>query len=205
MRNRGFTLVEMLIVIGILTIFGVLILTIFTRTLKGSNKSQILGLIKQNGQLVLEVLDKTTRGADKVLCPKDSTPSKTLVVVKNGSYTRFRFIDPNTNNPSLGTCNSINGCLIEDFPVQPSSGSETDLKVFLDNLCTNPPVSSQVLTDTNTQKGVSIQSGTFTKNPSAGFRDVISVSFQIAPGLGAPPAVTGQVDAATFQTTIQLR
>src|SRR5687767_3480485 len=107
-KNRGFTLVELLVVIGVLSIFGVLILNIFTRTLRGSNKSQILSVMKQNGQLSLEIIDKTVRGSDRVIC----TTSNTLVVVKNGSYTRFRFLRPNNADSTLGTCNSNNGCIV---------------------------------------------------------------------------------------------
>ena len=84
MIKKGFTLVEILVVIAILSVLGVLILTIFTRTLRGSNKSQIIGKIKQNGQSVLEQMDKTVRNSDKVVC----VISSNLVVVKNGIYTR---------------------------------------------------------------------------------------------------------------------
>lgn len=200
--KKGFTLVEILVVIAVLSIVGVIVLTIFTQTLRGSNKSQIIGIIKQNGQSVLENMDKTIRGADNVVCPTITTV-KTLVVVKNGEYTRFRFFDP--------IAGSTNGQIQQDFPVQPQPPApKSDIDLFLANVCTDPmgtdsllPV--QVLTDTNPKTGVSIENGLFTRNRLAGFTDQVTIEFNLKPGVETPQAVAGSIDAVTFRTTIQLR
>ena len=198
--KNGFTLVEMLVVISILSLVGVLILTIFTRTLKGSNKSQIIGVIKQNGQSVLENMDKTVRSADNVVCV--STPSsKSLVVVKSGIYTRYRFI----------TSSGVNGLIQQDSPVKqidPDTQKEETDPQFVNRVCadSDPLLSVPViLTDTNPKSGVSLENGLFSRDKSAGFRDTVRIKFDLKPGVSAPSVVAGQIDPVTFQTTIQLR
>lgn len=198
MKNKdGFTLVEILVVIAIISIIGVVMVAIFTNTLRGSNKSQILAAVKQNGQAVLESMDKTVRGADYVICV---TPSgTTLVVVKNGNYTRYRM---------FASTASDNGSIQQDFPVQPQ---QSIIAAFLTSICTDtdPAVLPQVLTDVNQQTGVSVQkvSGAnfFTPNPGAGSKDSVTIKFRLGPAIGAPSVIAGQVDPVTFQTTVQLR
>jgi len=205
MKRNGFTLVEVLVAIALLSIFGVLIVTIFTRTLRGGNKTQIITAIKQNGQSVLEIMDKTIRNADNVVCL--SNDSKTLVVVKDGLYTRYRFTDPRpSSNPT------VNGFIEQDNPVKgtdPSTGREYADPAFVNKVCfANDPMDQStltLLTNTQAQSGVSVENGSFTKDPSAGYKDQVTIKFDLKPGVQAPQAVAGQIDSVHFQTTIQLR
>lgn len=210
-KKSGFTLVELLVVMAIMAIFGTLTLTIFTNTLKGSNKSQVIGVIKQNGQAVLETMDKTIRNSDNVVCPFITPPTTTassdiLVVVKNGIYTRYKFIDT-INSPAT------NGLIQQDSPAKqnvqnsnpPRQETDADLvnRVCLGSYEKVEPVI--ILTDTNPQSGVSVEKGLFTREKSAGFMDQVTIDFNIKPGVGAPASVTGQIDPVNFKTTIQLR
>ncbi|MCR4305670.1 MAG: type II secretion system GspH family protein [Candidatus Daviesbacteria bacterium] len=191
---RGFTLVEILVVMAIMAIVGTVLVAIFTNTLRGSNKSQILAAIKQNGQAVLDNIDKAMRDADGVVCPKLDDSSNTLVLVKNGRYTRFRFI------PSLP---GGNGYVQQDSPAPGN-----DINAFLKTVCTDPSSEGTIiLTDTNLRSGVSANwdTGPFTSNREPGFKDSVTVSFKLGPGAGIPPAVANQIDSVVFQTTIQLR
>lgn len=216
--KKGFTLVEILVVIAIVSVLGVLILTIFTRTLRGSNKSQIIGKIKQNGQSVLETMDKTVRDSDDVVCPVITSPatvvtSDSLMVIKNGIYTRYRFILPGT----------VNGLIQQDNPVKQNvSGTnreETDSE-FRDRVCFSADtlVSPITLTDTKSDTGVSVNcvaaangepdcnnNPIFKRDRSAGFMDQVTIKFDLRPGVQASQAVAGQIEAVSFQTTIQLR
>lgn len=208
--KKGFTLVEILVVISVLSIVGVIILTIFTRTLKGNNKAQILAAIKQNGQAVLENMDKTIRGADNVVCPTITLPSpKTLVIVKGGIYTRYRFIEPVCSGD---TC-TVNGLIKKDSPFKQSvggvNGEETDGELA-NRVCSLSDFMDQstnvtVITDTNPQTGVSVMNGSFTRDNSAGFRDQVTIKFDLNHGVNAPQSVAGQIDPVNFVTTIQLR
>lgn len=209
--SRGFTMVEILVVMAIMAIVGTIMVAIFTNTLRGSNKSQILAVMKQNGQAVLDNMDRTIRSADSVVCR--SMDGNTLVIVKNGEYIRFRLLRPNNQDSSKGTCGSLNGCIQQDFPVQPSTPPKNNTAVFVNGLCTDPmgsdSIAPQTLTDTNPQTGVSAQNigtgGLFSTTKQAGSKDNVTIKFGLAPPVGLPTAVSSQIDPVAFQTTIQLR
>lgn len=204
--NRGFTLVEILVAIAIVAIIGTIMVAIFSNTLRGSNKAQILASLKQNGQAVLENMDKTVRNADDLICPTSGS-SNTIVVSRNGTYTRYR-IALSTDAPGSAPASCIgsrkNGCIVSDNPIP--QGSEL-LQSFIGRIC-NPLDSmslAQVLTDTNTQTGIQIMSGSFATTKPAGFKAALTVNFILRPGAEVPESVTGQIDPVTFQTTVQLR
>lgn len=194
--NKGFTLVEILVVIAIIAIVGTMLVAIFSSALRGSNKAQILAVIKQNGQAVLENMDKIIRGADNVVCSGEQT----LVIVKDGIYIRYKFSPPSANT---------NGVIQQDNPVQPATGNNSDIKLFKDNVCSDPmgtdsPVVN-TLNDNNILSGISVENGAFTRDKSAGFKDQIIIKFDLRPGVDVPAAISGQIDPVSFQTAIQLR
>lgn len=202
-KNSGFTLAEILVVLGVLSIVGVLVLTIFTRNLRGSNKSQIISAIKENGQSILETMDKTIRNADNVVCIRTASLPNSITIsnitsVKEGLYTRFRI---RADSSKVTT-----GSIQQDNPL-PTPQEIADPNLFVDRVCdpNNPMIGAIVLTDTNTKTGVSLVNGSFNLNKQAGFKDLINVRFALSPGKDAPPSITGQIDAVTFETTIQLR
>lgn len=204
--EHGFTLAEVLVVMAIVAIVGLIMVVTFTNTLRGSNKSQILAVIKQNGQAVLENMDKTIRNADNVVCV-GSTPN-TLVIVKNGVYTRYR-VTLNNDGAATAPASCIgtggNGCIIWDNPTPEIS--EITPQSFINRVCnpTDLMSAAQILTDTNTQTGVKVHSGSFSLSKSAGFKTAVTVKFQLKPGADAPSVVAGQIDPVEFQTTIGLR
>lgn len=200
--EHGFTIAELLVVIAITAIIGTIMVAIFTNTLRGSNKSQILANIKQNGQAVLENMDKTVREADNVVCTDRSVEDyDTLVVVNDGNYTRYRIrID--------------NGSVQQAFLIQPPPpASKSDITEFLRGICTDAmgidAISVQDLIDNNTQTGVSIGrvSGSkfFTRDSVPGLKDSVTIKFQLGPPIGAPDIIRGQIDPVVFRTTVQLR
>ncbi len=204
-KSRGFTLVEIIVVMAITAIVGTILVLIFTNTLRGSNKAQVLAVIKQNGQAVLDNIDKNIRNSDSVAC---FTPSgNTLVIVKNGIYSRYRFYVP--DNPSY--CGTNNGCIQQDNPVQPIPPDlRSSIQVFMDNIngiCndTDPLINPVTLTDTNIQSGVSVSSGNFSVNKSSGYMTSVTINFTLKAGTGVPTAISDQIDSVSFQTTIGLR
>lgn len=195
--RNGFTLIEILVVIAIVAVVGTMMVAIFIATLRGSNKSQILAVIKQNGQAVLEGMSNPVRGADNIYCGAGSA-TNTLVIEKAGAYTRYRF------KPAVA--NSTNGMIEQDHPVPPDSD---DLQQFLTDVCTQPmgiyTSGIEIITDTNSRTGVSVVNGSFVRSVMDGTKDSVRVSFELQPGVAAPAAVSGQIDPVDFQTTIQLR
>lgn len=217
-KSRAFTLVEILVVVAVLSVVGILVLTIFTRTLKGTNKTQILGAIKQNGQSVLETMTSTIRDSDNIVCPT-SASSNTLVVVAKGIYTRYRFIEPRLAGTARNECMAsldmdtnkpTNGCIVQNNPTKQTdlaTGQEETDPEFVNRICgvADPMVGPNVLTDTNPQSGVSLASGSFSLNRQAGFKDNVRVTFVLSPGVGVLPALVNEIDPVTFETTIVLR
>lgn len=225
--KKGFTLLELLVVLGILSLVGVLVAVIFTRALRGTNKSELVGKIKQNGQSVLETMTSVVRNADNVVCPvfpsvTSPTPPITsitatnLVVFSKGIYTRYRFIPPNNTNTAIGDCKSANGCILQDNPTKQNDPDtpgkeETDPK-FVTNICLAgslmPRQAGQTvntLTDTNPQTGVSVTNLTVTRDKPAGSKDRVTVNFDLKPGVLSPAVLSGQIDAVNFTTTVSLR
>ncbi len=199
-HKRGFTMIEMLVVISISAVVGVIILTIFSNTLKGTNKSQIISVIKENGQAVLENMDKTIRNSDSVFCSNNNAGTTywpTLVLKSGTLYTRYKFFyqrsatDPNgyvlqeTLNIDNPTANGLTTSFCVDY--------------------VGSPATSVKLTDDNSSTGISIFSGSFTLDAPSGFAPKVTVIFQIKPGVGIPASIAGQVDPVTFQTTVELR
>lgn len=201
--EKGFTLAEILVVIAIVAIVGTILVLIFTNTLRGSNKSQILSAMKQNGQAVLDSMGRIIRSADNVVCPTSGS-SNTIVIVKNGTYSRYRIVPGNTAGLAPGSAPSVciglgtNGCIILDNPT-PQSLETTP------QLCADPMPFAQILTDTNSLAGVSIESGSFYVSKPAGFKAIVTVNFVLKPGVGVPQITASQIDSVTYQTTIELR
>ena len=206
--RSGFTLAEMLVVLGVLSILGLIVLTIFTRSLRSTNKTQVTLSIKENGQSVLENLDKSIRNSDDLVCPalaegETKVSSNTLVVFKEGVYTRYRISLPSDTTTSP-TC-AENGCVAMDFPVKTTE--ETTDQLFINRVCnsTDPLTAPTVLTDSDSEKGIMIDQGAFTLDRKSGFNDFITIKFVLKAPPGAPTAVAGQIDPVNFETTVQLR
>lgn len=212
--SNGFTIAEILVVMAIVAVVGTIMVVVFTNTLRGSNKSQMISAIKQNGQAVLDNMDKTIRNADDLVCFPISPPGNTIVVVQNGIYTRYRIVFPDTVCADLVT--ETDGCIVQDHPTKQTDPNTLQLEtdpVFRNNVCSSSdpmPRSgssdhANILTDTNLRTGVKIDSGSFTASKPGGYQAVISINFVLKPGVEAPESIAGQVDPITFQTSVGLR
>lgn len=197
--EKGFTLTEILVVMAITAIVGTMLVVAFTNTLRGNNKAQILSVIKQNGQAILENMDKTIRNADNVVCPlPDVLTSPTLVVVKDGIHTRYRF---NNENHTIETDNPIQGTIT-------GTTEEETNEQFIARVCSLsvPIVEVNYLTDTNPETGVLVgENPSFTRSRAPGYKDSITISFTLEPARNAPAVIRGQIDPVRFKTTVQLR
>lgn len=204
MKKDGFTLVEILVVIAVVAILGIMVTEIFISSLRGSDKAKVLATIKQNGQAVLETMDKTVRSSDVVVCPLipafegSSPPSDTLVIVRNGVYTRYRFTPENSSG-------AVNGMVAQDSP---QITAPEPVESFINRICqsSDPLVQPIILTDTNPKSGVSLQTGArFIRNKRSGFKDIVNFSFTLKPGVEAASSVLSQTDPVEFTTSIELR
>lgn len=196
-KASGFTLVEMLVVITILAVVGGILTEVFVRTLRANNKSQVLSIVKQNGQNTLELIDKAVRNSEEVICPVSSDTASSVLVISKVSETtnqselfRFTYIPPTA---------STNGYLTQDMPV---AG-------FTQANCGDIVAITPKLTDDTAQTGVSVSAleagGPFKRNITPGLKDTVAIRFTVQPGVQSPKAVTGQIDPVEFKTIVVLR
>lgn len=89
----GFSLIEMLVVVVIFAVVGTIVVQMFFSSLKGGSKSNVLAIVKQNGDYALTVMERMIRNSKKVeYCPvvPPDTDRKTLVISDyNGILTTF--------------------------------------------------------------------------------------------------------------------
>lgn len=200
--NKGFSLVEILVVIAIVGVVGIILTSIFVSSIRGSNKAAFIETIKRNGQSALETMDKNIRNAKKIVCPFISNSggiiTSNFIVIKTQQDEYFKY--------TLQPANSTTNGRIESTKMLP-----TDAELSLiDASCTiaNSQDTSN-LTDANSQTGVSAYvdgaRSFITRNLKEGFNDIVVIDFSVKPGVDAPPAFAGQLDPEVFQTTIQLR
>lgn len=83
---QGFTLVEMLVVVGLMILVGGMAVGLFFQTLKGASKTEILKEVKQNGDYALGVMERMIRNAQEI-----QTCSAAAIKIKNpdGNTTEF--------------------------------------------------------------------------------------------------------------------
>lgn len=202
MKKRGFTLIELLVVVAVIAVVGVILTQVFYSSIRAGNKSQILAAIKQNGQSALDIMDKTIRSADQVVvsCSSGIVVASSALIIPlpsawSGVYTRYRII------PEQG---SSNGKILVDYPSL--TPQDIDTPTELTDLCTTGIQSApSTLTDDNTKTGVSVSSGSFTKNSLPGYKDSVTINLVIKPPTLAPKVIADSIDPVTFTTTVQLR
>lgn len=65
-KKNGFTIIELLVTVGILAVVGVISTGIFFIVLRNNARSTIEGRIKQKGEFVLGVIERMVRGATEI-------------------------------------------------------------------------------------------------------------------------------------------
>ena len=66
--NQGFTLMEVLVVSGIMALFALTIVSVFLSTIRGGTKAQLLQVLHQDGDFALERMAAMVRNSLKVDC-----------------------------------------------------------------------------------------------------------------------------------------
>lgn len=81
--SKGFTLVELLTVIGILTVIGSIAVGVITTTLRGTRKTDLLELGRQEGGSALSQMVNSIRFAESLnsTCPSPPNPTPTSITI----------------------------------------------------------------------------------------------------------------------------
>lgn len=213
--NQGFTLIEALITVAIVGVIGFVLVEIMSQGFKTTNKTQVIGLIKQNGQTVLNLLDQDIRNADAIVCsypvppppaefpmpsPTPLNGAPTLVIKRSGQYIRYQIV------PATKTANGyISRSKLLDVPASVIDQDSANVCGVTNKTATNPPTAyildESIITDKNTATGVSVNSGSFTWDGNS--KGVVGVSFNLVSGINS--STDSQIQSVPFKTTIQVR
>lgn len=205
MKERGFTIIEVIVTITVVSALVYLLSNLLSSTLKGGSKTQLLGIVRQNGQQALDSVADTLRSSDEVVCVDFSTGTygsdgggPRIVVFSQGQYIGLRMV------PETG---GANGYLYRYTPVIAPNTEPTNPAELL-AVCTRAETGQVVLTDQNPVSGVSLRSGRFFVTKSAGVKTTVQIQFDLAPGVEAGSSYENQLGGSgvlSFQTTVQLR
>ena len=193
--NTGYTLIEFLVVLGILLLAGGSALLFLNSVLHGSNQANVVSEVKQNGQVVLDSLERQIRNARDVAC-----------VSSGGNIVTC---DPATQYKHIKLTRTGNAPLFIKCFLDTEGGGKTENGWIGSAESTNVPTDSSFTPITNQDKisGTDIVNCDFrvsiassgTSGPA-----VISISFRVNQGINAPSRAEFAANAQ-FQTTISLR
>jgi len=182
--SKGFTLLEFLVVIGLLSITIGSILLFLTSVLKGTNQANITAEVKQNGQVVLDTLESQIRNATDADC-----------TLKNGNddCIRVKLLRPNTDPLHIACVDPV--------------GQTENGRIEIASSLLDDPVNFTSITNTDIKSGVSVTDCKFNVVASSGgvsAPPIVAVSFKVNQGVAAASRsdFLANVD---FQTTISLR
>ncbi|AKM79167.1 MAG: hypothetical protein UX85_C0003G0036 [Candidatus Beckwithbacteria bacterium GW2011_GWB1_47_15] len=68
MRSKGFTLIEVLTVSGIMALFSLTIISVFLASVRGGTKARVVQRVRQNGDFAQETMARMVRAAETVTC-----------------------------------------------------------------------------------------------------------------------------------------
>ncbi len=209
-QQAGFTLLETIVTISIVGVLGVIFANVLSSGLRGQTKANLIAQAKQNGNLILNNIEKDIHDSDQVVCvgnnadvigcvnnPPTQYCGDTLVLKKGAVFSRYRF----------KTVPSGNGSISYDYNIA------TDPRVFDKSyLCTDvspvlPPAQTNYMTNIDTTNGISITTGQFSRKVSPGFEDLVTVSFLVKSALSAGGTIESNLipEGIPFSTTVSQR
>jgi len=111
-RLLGFSLIEMLIVLSIFAVLGIVITQTLSSSLRGSKKSESVGLVRENAEQVFNVIERRLRGASMIDC-------------NNSTQIKLQFYLVNDSAPHYFTCDVTTGIVSYDTQKLSSSNATT--------------------------------------------------------------------------------
>ncbi len=178
--KKGFTLIEIVVVMGLLAFVTGSALILLTNILRGNNQGNVNAEVKQNGQAVLDTLDSQIRNAEDVVpfSPMGAT---------GGGFKLLKGDNPFLHVFCVNESGQTNGWIGTSLLPPPNVDSTT------------------TLTNIDPVSGVSIKNCSFkpiakTSSDPA----LLSISFDVSQGVSAPSRQDFNA-TSHFQTTISLR
>lgn len=98
--QKGFSLIEMLVVMFVFSILAVVSSQVLTLSLRGTRKSESVGETRQNAQYALDVIDRLLKNARSLTCslPAPSISNRLDYVDQYGNASYFECISSGSDN-----------------------------------------------------------------------------------------------------------
>ncbi len=185
-HRYGFTLIEFIVVLGILGFIVTSTVLFLNSVLRGANQTNITQEVKQNGQVILDSLDKEIRGSIDVSGIGVGPDYTTIELIRpNGNPLYIKCLGATaTQNDRIGTAVSASG---------PPASDSGYTSISNDNRVSGVEVT-----------GCKFNIVTASVSQGATVPAVVVVSFTVSQGLDAPYRQDFAA-SAPFVTTISLR
>ncbi len=204
--SKGFTLIELVVVLGIMAILGTIMTNFLVQTVRGENKSKLVNQVKQNGQVVLDTISSQIRNSEQVICIGNIAsgsltlhPFDNIVLYGNGVYTQIVL-----NLPTATTNGDIDETTFIG-PVDSSACTVAHNTIALNgviNLSDNDPINGISL-DFTTQSGVKQDIFSYNANGAA---QVVTIQFSGFSGVNSGSSYDLLLPGGVpFQTSIEIR
>lgn len=223
-KQKGFTLLEVLVVVTLFGVIGYIMAGTLERSINGGTKTALIGDVKQVGQSALDNMSPQIHNADEIICTTPGVPTyppvKTTGIIialkakvhfqNSGSYfTRFYF--DTSNNPNDKTNQEI----VQDFPLyNPSLGDLAQLCDTSKYPITDPPLPNPPPSLTDNKQALLVVNNPPTTDPlftytpgTGGVKDTVTISFSLKPALVSTnfADTLGNNNSIPFSTTVEVR
>ncbi len=175
MKKNGFTLLEILVAIGVIALMGTLIAQVFFTTTRSNTKTEVQKNVKQNGDFAIEVMGRMIRGARTMAtnCSAAGTTTTSIAITnQDGGTTTF-------------------GCLLDGTVTRIASTSAGRTDYLTDQ---NLTIGGAACT------GASLQ---FVCTAPSDQPSTVAITFQLSQK--GTPADQFEKASASFQTTVAIR
>ena len=179
--QEGFTLMELLVAIGVLTVLAGIGITIVMSIYSSYNKSIVISSLQREGSRVMEEFSRIIKAADNINIPTPGSPISSVL--------NLTINDESLEYQQNGECETV------DFSLSSGSGGGYINKQLSD--CQGTPLGAGAVTNTDVREGVDVTGLTFTLRPDPDNPDVIEIDLVLSQASGAP----GRRD---YQATIEL-
>lgn len=95
-NSKGFSLIEILIVVTIFAVIGLLATRSIFLTIRGAKKSDSLVRVRENVNFSLSVIERQLRNSESVTCPNASTSTLSYISLE-GTTTTFSCVTAGTD------------------------------------------------------------------------------------------------------------
>lgn len=196
MRSGGYTLIEFLVVIGILAISIGSILMLLTSVIKSSNQTGITAEVKQNGQVVLDDLESQIRFAKDVNAlvfgQLLGANSGLILTLPDGNYVSIICFNAvgTTSNGWIGIAKTLS-------PTPPSVSSGYQSLTNNRSTLSGIDINCDIDPSATVAQAFQVNSGTSSVK-------IVTVNFIVNQGVTAPSRADFLANAQ-FKTTISLR